>query len=447
VQGAISHQPFPEDLNNAQAESVADESDRENALLKILSMQPAVRIQGPADCGKTSFIIQLKEKYKTVFSENEIEAWANTQGISTQLSFLVIRLRKGNWGRFVGLYSWTPQLLINGKIYDIADTQKVIFIGDNDSNDIFLQQVSILTFQPFSAAYIAKNIVKPIFETCMNDEANIDASLQAFMQRNVDKLYPIHSLKTRAVEYCLPIPKDKMAKVHSRDYIITPTREPIADRVKQCTSIRRYLPQALWIEGPAGIGKTELIRHVLPQAQIITADTEPDLLMQKLRRAFSDNNHPPIVVDELDTLMTNLPEIYIQEIRGYLKGHSPDFTRHPSRLFLLATGNGISFAGRKTLPFLELMHCFSLNQYTHEECTAICNKIPHDPNIDAEKLIQQYLINPKKFTFRQLIATMMTPASTTRPVLWMADGDPGPSSRKRRLEEDNEPKHKRYHQS
>jgi hypothetical protein len=139
-----------------------------------------------------------------------------------------------------------------------------------------------------------------------------------------------------------------------------------------------------------------------------------------------------------------LPENYSQEIRGYLKGHSLDFKRQASRLFLLATGNGISFAGRQALPFLDLMHCFALKQYTHDECAAICNEISHDPSIDTDKLIQQYLTNPKKFTFRQLIASLTTSAMTTRPVLWMSapgntqpssDGEPGPSSRKRRFEE------------
>lgn len=402
---------------------------RLNSLKTAIEHRPAIFIHGEPGSGKSSFIrmLMLDPQFK-VYTENQIMEWANAPE-DNPLSLLIIdeaTIRGSDWRIFEGLFTPHPHLLIQGHIYWIKPHQKIVFLGNivNKMPSLF-SKVSTLNFKALSQDYIIDYILEPIFE---------DRNLAMSFYKANSKL-PIRELQaaaisTRASRFPAHFPSNTL-----KTFMMTESRQGLLKSLLDSLNVREFMLNAknepgqfggqtgVWIEGPAGVGKTQIIQSVLNDFGYeenidyynLPADMDPETMIKLIRRAFQEGKL--IVAHEMDTWLT--PE-YTAEINAYLMGEDLNMNRPPRPGFALwATGNGGLLPGRVVLPdsLRTRLSCHTVENFSLEEARLVCHSLFSNklqPDV-IEGHIQYHLAYPKLFTFRQLLDTLRAGGDTNIP--------------------------------
>ncbi len=410
---------------------LSQQDNRKLALDHMFSLdpaQPAVLIQGAPGIGKSSFIRELINDYSheyRIFSENQCVDWASDTTNHGKYSVLVIdesTIRETDWSVFEGLYLNPPHVLIKNKMYFLKPHQRVIFLGNVTPHmPSLFKRVAKITFQSMTREAIIHNILRPI----LNNEA------EAFYAARPK--HSVRELHAEAIAY-----RARQNPRHSRfsdnfgHFDLTPSRLPIVQSLIHCLNARHFRKMAvqdqakyggqsgLWIEGPPGIGKTELIRATLralgycegSDYWVFPASMDPKAMMQKLVEAFHAGMI--VVIDELDTALS--PEL-IAQINSYLMGENLNYERPQTPGFtLLATGNGPGYAGRIPLPesLKSRLHCLPLGEYSESEARQILHKrfqsilaVKPDFAWVIEGHVLYYKAYSNRFTFREACDWLM----------------------------------------
>jgi hypothetical protein len=400
--------------------------DRKLSLDVIFSFsthQPAVLIQGAPGIGKSCFIRELindhSDEYK-IYSEKRIVEWAMDKRFRGKISALVIdesTIRGTDWSIFEGLYANPPHVLIKNKVYFLQPHQRVIFLGNQTPTmPSLFRRVAKMTFGPMTRDSVIEKILRPV------------------LAEQAESFYAARpNLSVRELHAQAIAEAAKRNLMHSRfshsfgQFDLTASRMPIVQSIITCLNARHFRRTAMhdtarfggqsgiWIEGPAGIGKTELIRATLSALGysegtdywVFSASMDSKTMMLKLSEAF--NRGLIVVIDELDTAL-NME--MIAEINSFLMGENLNYERpHAPGFTLMATGNGPGYAGRMALPasLKSRLHCHELGQYPEQEARYILYKqfqqslsVRPDFAWTMEGHLKYHLAHPAHFTFREL---------------------------------------------
>lgn len=422
---------------NEPSESQTFQETRHLALMSALKDNPMVLAHGLPGTGKSSFVRYLKHKIRDieVYTENSIEAWASRnppEGTTALLVFDEATIRNTDWMNFISLNTNSPMLLVRQVEYHLGPRHKIMFMGNlTKKTPKLLQTLPRIEFGPLSNDYIIEKILKPIFSDCspaIDVEAfyrdNINLSIRALQGKAIDA-----ASKASNPQYTVP--------VFFENFKPTVAQSELMSSVVDSLNARHFMRQArhesaqfggqtgIWVEGPAGIGKTQSLHKTLQtlgfvqssvsallafnaddnieQAYyVIPASCDQKTLITAVRNAFKHGLI--VVIDELDTALT---DECIAMLNAFLMGEDENLDR-PTRpgFTLFATGNGLTYSGRTALPdsLKSRLKLKPLGHHTAEDCRMIfADELENglDPAW-LDKAIRRYHADPVHFTFRDL---------------------------------------------
>lgn len=396
-------------------------SDRLSTLEHVFNTQPAALIVGKPGIGKSYFIRSLMQNPSySVFSEDKLISFLETEpkpGGTSIVVFDEADKRNTDFTVFEGLYAARKYLLIGARLYEVADNKKFIFLcNETKRMPSLFQRVATIKFHPFD--FVINQVLQPI----LRDK---EKSISFYAQHHSRPLREIHDA---AITQCAKEnPKHAFIPIVLNQFELTDSRVSIVYKVITCLNNRHYRTIAqcdtgkyggqagLWLEGPSGIGKTDLLRSILDTLGyrpitdyiILPANTPADELLSMLREAFDQGKIA--LIDELDTALT---DPIIAHLNAFLMGEDLSFARPKTPGFmLLATGNGPTYPGRIILPdsLKSRLNCTRLDQYTEEEGRKILHarfktQCQNDPDFKSviETHLDYYLTHPKEFSFREV---------------------------------------------
>lgn len=397
--------------------------DRTQAVISVLKQEIALLIQGPPGIGKSCFARALaNEPGLALYSENNLEAWADDIQPPDCYSVLIIdeaSSRNTNWCIFDNIDFDPPQFMLGHKIKFLRANQKIIFLGNPlPQMPSLFERIPSITFAQLEPEAVMNQILIPIF-------GDMRLAQQYYSQ---SAKMTLRQLQFNAISWMAKQrPRHQSFSAAAIPYHFTPSRMPVVQSLMDLLNARHFRMHAvqdaakyggqtgLWLEGPAGIGKTDLIRAVLNglgyqegvEVLVLAANMAPLEMMKLIREAFHWGKI--LVIDELDTALN--PEM-VAEINAFMMGENLNFDR-PARpgFTLLATGNGPTYAGRMALPesLRSRMVYHELAQYPLLEARDILNwqfartlQIKPDFAWVIEGHLQVYSTHSSSFSFREV---------------------------------------------
>jgi hypothetical protein len=416
-----------------------------------------------------------------LYSSPQILDWINDTSDKRKVLFIdEANLGPCEYSHFEGLFNNPPSILLNGTNHILSTQHKVVFAGNPLSYgagrkqvDLFHRHGNALVFTPLPPEFIYEKIIKPVFaNTQLNtqelqrvanellnvyqfvcahatDEVRITPrSLQMMALLTLSYFYqcpqfhPIGVAKYYActlgrqhvspadrdefdqtfTTHSLPLRhsfKDYVLKSESSHFLITPSREPLIEQLKDCLSLRNFRQHnaeqmndqqrygglgGMIVEGPPGVGKSKLVSMYLKQCGFterflnsmddfegvsnrvfyhLRVGMDKKEREELLLRAFDEG--AVVIIDEInsipimerllnDLLMGMRPKTTEQEAR---RPTHPGFmiigTQNPTR-FSEEFDKADTYEGRfesSTAFKGRLMPTVIMNHYNHEELLAI----------------------------------------------------------------------------
>lgn len=153
--------------------------NRLSLIEEALKHSPIACIAGLTGVGKSTFIGDTLSKHKKVFiGEDKIKAWAEDP--SGGVLFIdEANITSREWSEFEGLFNKPPIILIEGKVYPLDNTHKVLFAfnptsygGDRKVNRLFERHPNAVVFDPIPLNVIYGLILAPLFhQTKLEDKS------------------------------------------------------------------------------------------------------------------------------------------------------------------------------------------------------------------------------------------------------------------------------------
>lgn len=475
---ASSGTPTPFDLTRTEETMQTFNKQRLDAVKSALKETPIVFIAGKTGIGKTHFIHhQWKQHSSALYiGENNALAWAKdeTDGIKT-LFIDEANISSQNWTAFDGLFNNPPGILIDNEYIRLTPEHKVIFAGNPLSYggerklpDLFQRHANCVVFNPLPPEHIYREIVHPIFtrynlnaievgiplleladflSNCSTDKVLISpreigmmAQLIVAYCQNNPQVNPVevaqhyvHSIGKNLVpdefkdsfsaKYPLqPLLRTEIITVN--DILITPNNREMVHtlldflRVRALRQNNNELAQhglgGLIIEGPPGVGKSELVVKTLVACDFIKGNLNQDnsdknvfyimpasmSLAEKeslLYKAFHEG--AVVVIDEINSspMMERL-------LNALLMGKTPEGEPPKKQGFMIiGTQNPSSMAGRikATQALQRRMHHSTLSEYPKQEIIDILVHKGLD-KFTSNAMIAEYLTR-KDLCFRDVL--------------------------------------------
>ncbi|MCX7123449.1 MAG: hypothetical protein NTV32_07315 [Gammaproteobacteria bacterium] len=377
-----------------EADSKAFISRRKSALLGVLDQHHIARISGPTGVGKTSLIDEMaKLEQATLYQElDEFEAWA----LDTSEKIKILRIDEHNIENlhftFLApmLAERTPCVLYKGKTYELSETHKVVFAGNDLSygggrvSQKLFEDYSIptLAFQDFPPCYIDHQILKPIFNKM--SKIDLDICEAGLLEHDIHTektrllaLYydknqanpgsmTVRALQNEALQWCTARLLEFREASTTTDKPSSFIEAPYTTAAMTCLTnalIRKDLQRegllpgqglglnGVIIEGMPGLGKSALVQHCLkshPHIRIPANLLLEEHLHETLKiiaTAFDEGK--PVWIDEFDACSGEGVE---KAINSFLTGRNINGQPAKKEGFLLiVTLNGAALSGRDIL--------------------------------------------------------------------------------------------------
>jgi hypothetical protein len=441
--------------------------NRYDALETALKTHPLACLIGPTGCGKTQFMKTLwQAKHRCFYGEEAIVPWLESLVNSDKPGELITlfidetNLTKSDWSLLAGLYNQPPRIFYKGTYYPVSDKHCVVIASNPTYYSTERREIGLLKDYPYTElgfqalplslglanlvvdSEIEKNIREVIADLektyphqliiTPREIAMMALEASALSKKHPDQSIPkiIDNLMRQLVMPHLPTAnKQQMEKIKPplllpseqvMNFIMTATMEPVLAalhghlclrdaRIQNTISLTGGLG-GISIEGPPGMGKTELvleylaINHLLEHIDYfhIPASLDYGKKCEILLTAFHEGKI--IVIDEI-----NSSPMMERILNALLEGH--DLEDRPAAkpgFLLIGTQNpAADLRGRREipLPLQHRMQMIELSSYSSAEMMHIVTKKYQLPNKIASDMISEYELQKgknSKLCFRDL---------------------------------------------
>ncbi len=164
----------------------AFEAERLAQIEEGLKNSSYLYIAGATGVGKSTFVENLQSEHCQIYHGlDEIEAFANDQSLNkTKVLFIdEANIGTNQYSVFEGLYQKPPTILVNGKIYTLSQSHKIIFAGNplsygggRNLPSFFDRHGNTTLFGPMHPAYMYHKILKPLLNSGLDEESSMKLS-------------------------------------------------------------------------------------------------------------------------------------------------------------------------------------------------------------------------------------------------------------------------------